>query len=208
MRRQPPPITDEALRADCRRRGVDRLDVVVRFRRAGIDVAEVLEPRRAGVPVGDAVGRRMGDVEVACRRRGAIEKVHHRRLAAMGRQRCFVDRVEEFEQLGVAGHRPRKPPHPGGEAGIALLGVDAAEGAAHHVEDRFVSGAAALVPDVAALVPEQAVRRRRPCMHDEPADERDDGIAFALHHVAELVSQRQHAQRPHGVDEQRMRPVE
>ncbi len=45
-------------------------------------------------------------------------------------------------------------------------------------------------------------------MHDEPAEEWDNGVSLAFHHMAELVPQRHNPQRAHGVYEQRVRAVE
>ncbi len=163
--------------------------------RVGLCVQRVVEcrqPRRPGVPVGNAVGRRVGDVEIAGR---------------LGRSPEHVV-VDELEFLGEAEHGPGQPAGPRGERGVALLGARAAELTVVHIEQRLVGRAAAHVVGVPPVAVEDVVARGVRRVLDQPVEQRDGLVVLAHEDVAEPVGHRERAAGPDGVDEERMRPVE
>lgn len=104
----------------------------------------------AGVPVGDAAGGCVLD-EVVCGGGGGVE--HHfldGGAAAVWGEFVVGEGVEEFEFFGEAEDGPCLAAGPGGESGVALLGVGAAVCAVGGVEDGFVGGAAAFVVGIAS----------------------------------------------------------
>ena len=187
---------------------VDRLVGVEGVGGAVEVVAEAVELRGAGVPVGDAVDGGLVDVEVA----GGAGGLEHEALDLLAAAEPFElgvgDGLEEFELFGVAEHDPGEAAGPGGEGRVALLGVGAAELAVVGVEDALVGDAAAAVVGVAPLAVEDGVGGGGPGVLDEPSEQGDFGVLLVVGEMAEPVGHRQGAQRADGVGEERVRPVE
>src|SRR5215472_5506833 len=90
-------------------------------------VAEAGQVRGAGVPIRDAVGWRVLEVEVAGGAGGALHDAAGLVLAFEG--------IEQLELFGEAAHGPGEAARPGAERRVALLRVGAAVVAVVDVEN-------------------------------------------------------------------------
>src|SRR5471030_103534 len=154
----------------------------------------------AGIPIRNAIGRRVLDVEIAS---GARRLLHHRDgfpLAGQG--------IEEFQLLGETAHGPGQPARPGAEGGVALLRVGAAVIAVVGIEDALVGHTAADVVAVAAFAVEHGILCGGPRVLDRAVEQRNPAVSLAHQGVAQQVAQGQSAQGADGIDEQGVRPVE
>src|SRR5579885_1397870 len=104
------------------------------------------------VPVRNAVGRRIFDVEIAGRPGSTLEQGDGFLLIGQ--------RVEKLQLLGKPAHCPGEPTRPGAEGGVTLLRVRAAEMAIVGVENTLMRGAPADIVRITALAVIDRVLRR------------------------------------------------
>ena len=167
-----------------------------------------MEVRCAGVPRRHAVRARVLDVEVG-RGGGGFEQHRLGGLASAERlQITFRNHFEELQLFRIAAQRPGQPARPGAERRVALLRTGAAIRAVVDVEDALLRRAAPQVVSVAALPIVNAVGGGGRGVVKEPLQQRNLFVPLAHQRVAQLVRNRQRAQRAHCVDEKGVRPVE
>ncbi len=198
----------QTLRGDRGRAAVDRFVGVERVGGALEVLAHEGEAGRAGVPVGHAVDGRVLDVEIGHGRGHAHEFLDDVVLAAERREVRLGQGLEKFDFLRIAAQDPGQAARPGRERRVALLAVGAAIGAVVDVEDRFMRDASAQVVAVAALAIIDGKARGGFRMLEQSREERDGPVHFAHELVAELMAERESAQRTDRVGEERVRPVE
>lgn len=199
---------EEALGGDGGGGAVDGLVGVVGFGGALEVVAHVGEAGGAGVPVGDAVGGGVGEVEVGGGAGGFGEGFEEVALGVVGGPGFLGEGLEGFELLGESEDGPGEAAGPRGEGGVALLGGGAAVGAVAGVEEGFVGGAAAGVVEVAAFAVVDGVARGVAQVLHGAVEEGDAGVALGHEGVAELVGEDEGAAGADGVDEEGVRAVE
>jgi hypothetical protein len=171
-------------------------------------IAHVGETGRAGVPVGNAVGGGVFEVEIGDGGGDMEEAGDDLGLAAERGELGFGEGFEEFDFLRVAAEDPGEAASPGGEGGVTLLAVGAAVGAVVDVENRFVGGASAHVVAVAAFAIEDGVASGGFGVLKQAGKEGDGAVHFAHELVAELMGDGEGAEGANGVGEEGVRSVE
>ena len=203
----------QTLGGDGRGGAVHRLVVIERIRRRGAPVAGGGQAGRAGVPVGNAVGGAVGEVELAGRRDRGPHPRYRLRVARQSRDaglghRLRRQRGEVLQHLRAAENGPCQTARPGRERRISLLRGGAAVAAVVDVEQRLVGHPPGYVVVVAPGAEVDVVAEGGFEVLQQAPQQRDAAVALAHQHLPQLVRRGQHPQRANGVDEQRLRAVE
>ncbi len=184
---EPAAEAQQPLRGDRGRRRVDRLVVVEGVGRLLAVPRHRGEPRRARVPVRDAVDRRREHVVGGDGPGGLEEEAHDLGAAAERLELGVAHRLEELQLLREAEEDPRLAAGPRRERRVALLRARAPVAAVHGVEQALVRHAPALVPGVAAAALEDGEARGRARVEDDTLEERRRPVALLEEGVAEPV---------------------
>ena len=185
--------------------------IVERIGRTRGPVAERRQPRRTGIPVRHAVrGGAVLDVEVAG---GAGGFEHPGRRSPHGppapASSSFGRVATNSSCSAKPSHGPRQAAGPGRKRRIALLAVRSPVAAVGDVEEALVGRAAAHVVGVAAMPVVDGILGGRARVLDQPVDQADRARpAPPSRWCPSMCDSAERAQRPNGVDEQRMRAVE
>src|ERR1017187_1963272 len=94
---------EQTLSGDCGGRTIYRLELIERFRGSVEIITESMQLRRSRVPVRDAVGRAVCNVEITGCARRSFEQCP---------MSLLPDGVEEFQLLREPAHRPGQSPRP------------------------------------------------------------------------------------------------
>jgi len=147
-------------------------------------------------------------VEVGGGARGLQEGRGDFVAVAEGRKGGVVEGGEEFEEFGEAEDGPGEAAGPGGEAGVTLLGVGAAEVAVVDIEEALVGGAAPQVVAVAALAVEDGIAGGGTGVVEEASQEGDFAVSLVEGAVSEEGADGERAAGAERIDEERLRAVE
>ena len=162
--------TNQPLRRDGRRRGIDRLKVVVRIGAFGQIVAEAMDIRRPGVPGRDAVHAAVLEIKIG----GGTGRLEHHRgqfsSATKRLERRVLQRHEKLELLRISAKRPGQTTRPCTERRVTLLRIRAAVTTVVQVKNTLVRRAPTNVVMIPAFTVVNAVIRRRLGMLDEPLE--------------------------------------
>ena len=171
-------------------------------------VTHLGESRGATVPVRNTVGRSVLDEPIA----GGASRFQHHVLPFGATAEWFEIGVgkgfEKLELFREADHGPSESTGPGGETGVALLGVRATEATVVWIEDGFVSRAAPFVVAVAAFAVEHGVAGGGFDVLERTAEEGDSLVVFTHERMPELVGHHNDAAGTDRIDEERLRSVE
>ena len=162
--------TNQPLRRDGRRRGINRLKVVVWIGTLGQIVAQSMDVSRTGVPGRDAIRTAILEIKIG----GGTGRLEHHRgqfsSATKRLERRVLQRHEKLELLRIPAKRPGQTTRPCAERRVTLLRIRAPVTAIVQVEDTLVRRATAHVVMIPAFTVVNAVIRRRLGMMDEPLE--------------------------------------
>src|ERR1039458_4230099 len=155
---------------------------------------------RPGIPVRNAIRRRVREVEIASGAGGLFHDGDGLFVQGQG--------VEELQLFGEAAHGPGEPARPGAERRVALLRIGAAVIAIVDVEDALVRGASAYVVGIAAFAVPDGILRGGAGVLGYAVDQRNLPVVLAHQHVSQQVADGGRAQGTYGVHDERVRAVE